>query len=102
MNIHPTNELCNDIRTYTRDLKGRPTGVIIATKSNRAGHRYHIGWAKCNTKLDRFNKHMALTIACGRVTAAEDAGVPVVTNSMPYEVRKMLPMFTERCNRYFK
>ena len=92
----------NDIRTYTRDNKGRPTGIIIATKSTRPDMKFAIGWAKCNTKLDRFNKPMAVMIAVGRLTAAEDAGVPVVTTAMPHAVRQMLPKFTERCNRYFK
>jgi hypothetical protein len=93
---------CNDIRTYTRDSKGRPTGIILATKSTRPGMKYVIGWAKCNTKLDRFNKPMAVMIAVGRLTAAEDDNSPCITVGMPHAVRQMLPKFTERCNRYFK
>jgi len=93
---------CNDIRTYTRDAKGRPTGIILACKSTRPDMKFAIGWAKCNTKLDKFNKPMAVKIAIGRLTAAEDERCPCITKGMPHAVAKMLPKFVERCNRYFK
>ena len=92
----------NDIRTYTRDAKGRPTGILIATKSTRPDMKFAIGWAKCNTNLDTFNKPMAVKIAIGRLTAAENDNCPCITVGMPQAVKKLLPKFQERCNRYFK
>ena len=91
----------NDIRTYTRDAKGNPTGVIIATKSTREGHKYHIGWSKTNTKLDKFNKTLALQIAVGRLKAAEDLGAAYIPTKMPRQVHNMLDHFMARCDRYF-
>jgi hypothetical protein len=93
---------CTDIRTYTRDAKGTPTGIIIATKSTRPDMKYAIGWAKCNTKVDTFNKPMALKIAIGRLKAAEDEGKPFLTAGMPHEVRRLIDRFNDRCTRYFK
>jgi hypothetical protein len=93
---------CNDIRTYTRDAKGTPNGVIIATKSTREGHKYHIGWSKANTKLDKFDKHMALQIAIGRLKAAEDLGAAYIPKGMPHQIRKQIDRFIDRCDRYFK
>jgi hypothetical protein len=94
--------LMNDIRTYTRDTKGAPTGILIATKSTREGHKYHIGWASCNTKLDKFAKPLALHIAVGRLKAAEDIGAAYIPKGMPHKVRKLLDRFVDRCDRYFK
>lgn len=91
-----------DIRTYTRDAKGAPTGIIIATKSTRPDMKYAIGWAKCNTKVDKFNKPLALQIAIGRLKAAEDAGKPYLATGMPHQVRKLIDKFNDRCTRYFK
>ena len=92
----------NDIRTYTRDAKGRPTGILIATKSTRPDMKYALGWAKCNTKLDKFDKPLAVKIAIGRLTDHEDHGVPFATEGMPHAIRALLPAFVDRCNRYFK
>jgi hypothetical protein len=92
----------NDIRTYTRDQKGAPTGLLIALKSKRDGHKYHIGWAKCNTKMDKFNKPLAVQIAVGRLEAAEDLGVAYIPTKMPHQISKLLDRFIDRCDRYFK
>lgn len=91
-----------DIRTYTRDAKGAPTGILIATKSTREGHKYHIGWSKAKVKEDKFNRTMALQIAVGRIKAAEDIGVAYIPSKMPHQIRKLLDRFVDRCDRYFK
>lgn len=98
-----TETALKDIRVYTRDQKGAPTGLLIALKSKRDGHKYHIGWAKCNTKMDKFNKPLAIQIAVGRLEAAEDAGLAYVQSfKMPHQIRKQLDRFVDRCERYFK
>jgi len=94
--------ICRDIRTYSRDNKGRPTGILIATKSTRPDLKYAIGWAKCNTKLDKFDKPLAVKIAIGRLTDHEDHGVSFAVDGMPHAIRALLPAFVDRCNRYFK
>jgi hypothetical protein len=92
----------NDIRTYTRDAKGVPTGIIIATKSTREGYKYHIGWSQTNIKLDKFDKTRALMIAVGRLKKAEDVGAAYIPTKMPHQIRKQLDRFMDRCDRYFK
>jgi len=85
-----------------RNSKGQPTGVILATKSTREGHKYHIGWASCNTKLDKFDKTLAIKIAVGRLASAEDQAIPYVSHNMPHKVTKLITRFVDRCDRYFK
>jgi hypothetical protein len=92
----------NDIRTYTRDAKGNPTGIIIATKSTRPGMKYVIGWSKTNTNVDKYDKSKALQIAVYRLKGAEDKNVPYLTHKMPHQVRKLIDRFNDRCTRYFK
>jgi hypothetical protein len=91
-----------DIRTYVRNAKGHPIGIIIATKSIREGHKYHIGWSKANVKLDKFNKTIALQIAIGRLKAAEDIGTAYIATKMPHQIWKQIDRFVNRCDRYFK
>lgn len=92
----------NDIRVYTRDQKGAPTGLLIALPSKRPGSKYHIGWSKTKVSEDRFNKSRAVQIAVGRLEAAENEGVEILEAKMPHQIRKILPKFQERCKRYFK
>lgn len=91
-----------DIRTYVRNSKGQPIGIIIATKSTRPDMKYAIGWSLAHKNLDPFKKEIGLKIAVGRLTAAENDGVEVITAKMPRQVSAMIPKFAERCKRYFK
>lgn len=91
-----------DIRTYTRDAKGNPTGIVIATRSTRPDMKYVIGWSKTNTKVDKFDKAKALQIAIYRLKGAEDKQVPYLTHKMPHQIRRVIDRFNDRCVRYFK
>jgi hypothetical protein len=92
----------SDIRVYTRNSMGAPTGMLIALPSRRQGHKYHIGWSKTKVSEDRFIKHRAVQIAVGRLEAAESSGLEIITTKMPRQIRDALPKFQERCKRYFK
>lgn len=97
-----TDASLKDIRIYTRDEKGAPTGIIIALPSKITGHKYHIGWSKCHTKVDKFVKEEAVFKAVKRIEGAEAAGKEVIETKMPHQIRKLLPAFQARCKRYFK
>lgn len=78
---------------YVRDRKGKPRGVIVATKVEET--RYSIGWSLCNP-ADSFNKRMGLQIAIGRATALADL------MEMPPSLHSHLGDMVKRANRYFK
>lgn len=82
--------------TYTRDKKNNPRGVLVAVPSGTKGD-FRIGYAQCR-KEDTFNKKMGLKIALGR---AEIADINI-WNHAPHNLRKMLPTFVKRCERYYK
>jgi len=82
---------------YVRNRKNIPHGVLVAIKTDEG---FSIGYSLCNKK-DRFNKRMALKIALGR---AEWSGDPEerVPDPLPHPVRKIIPLFWERCKKYYK
>jgi hypothetical protein len=49
--------------TYVRDRKGHPIGVVVAVKI-LGGHR--LGYARCNTSLDQYNKYIGIRQAIKR------------------------------------
>lgn len=82
---------------YVRDKKRVPYGVLVAVK-NSGG--FNLGFSLCNKK-DRFSKQMALKIALGRANLTNQAD-PIGHPAVPYEVRKVLPAFNDRCKKYYK
>ena len=56
----------NVIRTYIRDEKNNPRGVAVAVKSD-TGVDY--GFSLCNTRLDKWDKKLGISIALARATA---------------------------------
>jgi len=87
----------NTLISYSRDKKGNPRGLLVATKIGSNGN-FNIGYAQCR-KTDKFSKKMGLNIALGR--AEFDTSVHSLDN-MPHNLRKMLPSFIQRCERYYK
>jgi hypothetical protein len=83
--------------SYSRDKKGNPRGVLVAVKVGNRGD-FNIGYAQCR-KEDKFNKNMGLKIALGR--ASFDTSYHSLDN-IPHDLRKMLPSFISRCERYYK
>jgi hypothetical protein len=82
--------------SYSRDKKRNPTGVLVAIKTGDNGE-FNIGYAQC-CKHDRFHKKMGLKIAIGR---AEMENYNSLDN-IPHVIRKMLPEFVKRCEKYYK
>lgn len=91
---------------YVRTRKNIPHGVLVAVKCEDG---FRLGYSLCNKK-DRFNKRMALKIALGRAEMSSDSDFAFATcggfmgesTKVPHPVRKMIPAFTTRCNKYYK
>jgi hypothetical protein len=82
--------------SYYRDKNNNPRGVLVAIPSGDNGD-FKIGFAQCR-KTDKFSKQMGLKIAIGR---AEYENINS-WNHAPHSIRKMLPAFVRRCERYYK
>lgn len=80
----------HSIISYIRNRKGKPVGVLVAVKNEQG---YSVGYSLC-CKRDRFCKEMGLRIALGRANGTAE---PV-----PHPVRRALPEFTARCQRYYR
>lgn len=83
--------------SYSRTKHGDPHGVIVAVPRGHSGD-FNIGYAQCR-KGDKFSKKMGLNIALGR--AEFDTDFHSLDN-MPHNLRKMLPVFIKRCQKYYK
>ena len=83
--------------SYSRNKQGEPKGVIVAIPRGNGGD-FNIGYAQCR-KTDKFSKKMGLNIAIGR---AEFDGDINSLDNMPHGLRKMLPAFIKRCQKYYK
>jgi hypothetical protein len=84
------------IVSYLRDKKRKPMGVLVAVKKGNNGN-FHIGYSMCR-KSDTFDKSMGLKIAIGR---CESENYETFTKT-PHNLRKMLPEFVKRCEKYYK
>lgn len=74
---------------YFRNKNGQPVGCVVAIGPGV------VGWSKCNTKKDRFDKEMAKKIAAGRAEVFSSKPIPECMNDM-------FSQMTERSYRYFK
>jgi hypothetical protein len=83
--------------SYSRDKKGNPRGVLVAVKIADRGD-FNIGYAQCR-KEDKFSKNMGLKIAVGRAELGFNYNS---LDNLPHNLRKMLPSFIKRCERYYK
>lgn len=81
--------------SYIRDRRGRPVGALVAVKADGG---FRVGYSLCR-RQDRFCKRMAIKIAVGRGLANAEETSP--GEIMPHAVRKALPEFKSRCERYY-
>lgn len=78
---------------YVRNKK-KPHGALVAIKTSDG---FRIGYSLCR-KGDRFKKKMAVQIAIGRATHSHAEA----SQDLPREIKKMMPLFAERCRKYYK
>ena len=92
----------NEIIEYVREKRhGRIEKVGVLLGWSVSGNPIQIGWSKVMTRQkgkakDTFNKERGLEIARGRKTGYNPSLV------VPHVIRKRLPEFKKRCQRYFK
>jgi len=72
---------------------GNPVATLLARKDDIG---VYIGYSKCNTNYDTFNKKKGIMIARGR------AKPNISERPIPFVVEENLPYFIDRCERYFK
>lgn len=84
--------MVSEIRRYVRNKKGHPVGMLLAIKDEKG---VHIGWSKCNTRLDIFDRKKGAVIAQAR--ALKGSIVPY-----PREIEKSIYDFMNRAEKYFK
>jgi hypothetical protein len=87
---------------YVREKNGTPRGVLVAVKTDSPktsllGQGRFIGWSYCR-KTDRFTKERAIDIAVGRAMS----GTAFDDGQMPHQLSRHLPVFIERCRKYYK
>jgi hypothetical protein len=78
---------------YVRSESGQAVGAVVAVCQDG---EIRTGWSKCNMKMDRFDKDMAIKIATGRAVAGRNKVRPhsAVVND--------LPLIAQRAQKYFK
>lgn len=86
------------LKTFVRNKKKQPVGVLVAVKYDK---KVYIGWSKCNTKLDRFDRkfgfYLAVVRANKKLLTLKKHNAP-----LPTAVQKWLPKFVERAGKFFK
>lgn len=82
--------------SYYRDKNNNPHGVLVAIPAGDNGD-FSVGFAQCR-KTDKFSKKMGLKIALGRAKFEHLES----WDHAPHSIRKMLPAFIRRCEKYYK
>jgi hypothetical protein len=81
--------------TYLRDNKNRRTGVVLAYKYRG---KIFIGYAKCNTKLERFEREIGIAKAIERAFPAQGP----YPFEIPHSIASLVKKMRERAERYFR
>lgn len=84
---------------YERDKHGRPVGVLLAFKDSNGN--VQLGWSRCNTKLEGFDKHIGINKAIKRATNIKNVD-PVLLGKMPHQTQEELLDMRGRAERYFQ
>ena len=88
---------------YQRNKHGCPTGLVLAFKKNG---KIMVGWSKCNTKLETFDKHIGLNKAYYKAfdlnslqfTLKHEPYLP----NIPHSLKHTLHAIINRACRYYK
>lgn len=86
-----------EIRQYLKDKNNKKVGIILATADDE---KVKIGFSKCNTKHDKFDKNRAIDIA--RIRAENYSDKLYDKYYVPFMVNEVMPEFIDRCMRYYK
>ncbi len=87
------------VRQYIRDKKNQKVGLLVGLPDDK-NEKVLIGFSKCNTKHDKFDRELAIKIAEARAKKYSDQLINKY--NIPFKVMENLPDFMERCGKYFK
>ena len=86
----------SELRSYIRDKKGNPIGIIVAID------RLKIGWALCH-KNDKWDKDVALKIARNRANDWNRDDERINKNrQFPESIKDQILKMAGRSGKYFK
>lgn len=86
-------------RMYIRDKNNHKVGVLVAILDEEE-QNVRIGFSKCNTKLDSFDRDLGLHIASAR--ARKNSDRLLTKYNVPFKVQEYLPQFLYSCGKYYK
>lgn len=89
-----------EIRQYVKDKNNQKVGLVLATLDPEKQDEVKIGFSKCNTKHDKFDRNRAIEIA--RIRAKKYSDRIYEKYNVPFLVEDVMPEFVERCRRYYK
>ena len=81
---------------YERDNHGRHVGVVIAFKDSEG--KVKIGWSRCHTKLEPFDKHIGINKAIRRAKFYKELD----ERDAPRGIKEDLVEMLGRAERYFQ
>jgi len=82
------------LTSYLRDKSNNPIGVVVAVKHN---DEIRLGWSKCHSLLERFNRQKGIEIALGRAKCNRP-----VKHPLPHDIRYALVNLLQRAEKYYK
>lgn len=85
---------------YERNNKGERVGVVLAYKD--AEGIVKIGWSRCHTKLEPFNKYIGVNKAVKRSVPVDSYTFIHERAMAPRQVAKMLEDMEARAKNYFR
>lgn len=85
-----------NVRKLSNNCGGNRVGAFAAVEGEDGN--IYIGWSLCQTKLDKFDKNLAVSIAKGRAMR----GCTDPLEILPASIRVKAKAFIRRAERYYK
>ena len=83
---------------YVRDKNNHRVGVVVAEKPSLVDKGDGIGWSKCHSRLDKFDKKMGIKIAYGRAISGKQYKETII----PHDVQQVIKKMKKRAKSYYK
>lgn len=86
-----------EITQYVKDKRNQKVGLLFATCDDK---KVKIGFSKCDTRYDEFDRDLAIEIAKNR--AIKNSEILYHKYNIPFLVDDLMVEFIDRCRRYYK
>lgn len=84
---------------YVRDRRRRKVGVVVAIKGQ--ADQPALGYSKCHSKKDLFNRDIGLALALHRAAASLELGIGYHPKEIPQSVRETFEKMRTSAEKYF-